>query len=164
MHLNSKKNCHQLIRDNKSIQQTFIFRCPKIEENLIKSKHQQSKDFKNLNGNFFFITPTNHEEAVSEKKNLKGNKSPGSTIIPIKFLKSFQTALNKQTSLIANLPTSTETFPADLKTANVLPVFQKIEQISNNYRVILLPANISKIIDKLIHSHSMTFLSANKIL
>ena len=47
------------------------------EEKLIKPKHHCSKYLKNPNSNSFFIAPTNNEEALSEIKNLKKNKSLG---------------------------------------------------------------------------------------
>ena len=52
-------------------------------------------------------------------KELKNNKSTGPSSIPCKFLKLFQTALSKLTSLIANLSFSSGTFPNNLKLAYV---------------------------------------------
>ena len=120
---------------------------------------------KNPNSNSFFITPTNNEEVLSEIKNLKKDKSSGPSSTPVKILKLFQTPLSKPISLIANLSFSTGIFPVNLKTANVIPIFKKDDHTScNNYRPISLLSNISKIIERLIHSRLMTFLNANEIL
>ena len=129
------------------------------------SKHHYSKYLKNPNSNSFFITLTNNEEVLSEMKNLKKDKSSQPSSIPIKILKLFQAPLSKPISLIANLSFSTGIFPANLKTANVILIFKKDDHTScNNYRPISLLSNISKIIERLIHSRLMMFLNANRIL
>ena len=111
------------------------------------------------------ITPTNNEKVLSEIKNLKKDKSSRPSSIPIKFLKLFQTALCKPISLNANLSFSTGIFPVDLKTGKVILIFKKDDYTScNNYRPISLLSNISKIIEKLIHSSLVVFLNTNKIL
>ena len=115
---------------------------------------------KNPNSNSFFITPTNNEEVLSEIKNLKKDKSSGPSSIPIKFLKLFQTPLSKPIPRIPNISFSTGIFPANLKTANVIPIFRKDGYTScNDYRPISLLSNINKIIEKLIHSHLMMLLN-----
>ena len=120
---------------------------------------------KNPNRNSFFITPTNNAEVLSGIKNLKKEKSSGRSSIPIKFLKLFQTPLSKPTSLIANLSFSTGIFPINLKTANVVPIFKKVDHTScKNYPPTSLLSNISKTIEKLIHSRLVTFLNINDIL
>ena len=135
------------------------------QEKLIKPKHHYSKYLKNPKSNSFFITSTNNEEVLSEIKNLKKDKFSGPSCTPAKILKLFQTPLSKQISLIANLSFSTGIFPTNLKTANVIPIFKKDDHTScNNYHPISLLSNISKIIERLIHSHLMTFLKTNKIL
>ena len=130
-----------------------------IEEKLIKPKHHYSKYLKNPNSNSIFIAPTN------KIKNLRKDKSSGPSSIPIKFLELFQTSLSQPISLIANLSFSTGIFPANLKTANVIPIFKKDDHKScDNYRPISLLSKISKIIERLMHSRLMTFLKANDVL
>ena len=81
-----------------------------IEETLIKPKHRYSEYLKNPNANSFFISSANSNEVLSVIKELKNNKSTGPCSIPSKFLKLFQTALSKPTSLTANLSFSSGTF------------------------------------------------------
>ena len=136
-----------------------------IEENLIKPKHKYSEYLKNPNANSFFISPTNSDEVLSLIKKLKNNKSAGPSSIPSKFLKLFQTALSKPISFTANLSLSSGTFPNNVKIANVITVFKKDDcTICNNCRPISLLSNISKIIEKLIHTRLTIFLNKSNIL
>ena len=77
----------------------------------------------------------------------------------------FQTSLSKPISLIANLSFLTGIFPANLKTANVIPIFKKDDHTScNNYCPVSLLSIISQIIERLIRSCLMIFLNANDVL
>ena len=81
------------------------------------------------------------------------------------FLKLFQTALSKPISLISSLSFSTGSFPDNLKVTNVIPIFKKDDHaICNNYHSISLPSDISKIIEKLIHTCLTMFLNKHNIL
>ena len=98
-------------------------------------------------------------------KELSNCKSAGPASISSKFLKSFQIALGKPISLIANLSFSTGSFPDNLKIANVTPIFKKDDRtICNNYRPISLLSNISKTIEKLVHDRLKKFLNKHNIL
>ena len=135
-----------------------------IEEKL-KNQNKYSEYLKNPNANSFFISPTNSDEVLSVIKELKNNKSTGPSSIHSKLLKLFQTALSKPISLIANLSFSSGTFPDNLKIANVIPIFKKDDPtICNNYRPISLLPNISKIIEKLIHTRLTVFFKKSNIL
>ena len=156
-----KNSCEIASKFNKH----FTSIAKQIEENLIKPKHNYHEYLKNPNVNSFFISPSNSDEVFSVIKELKNNKSTGPSSIPSKFLKLFQTVLSKPVSLIINLSFSSGTFPNNLKIANVIPIFKKDDcTICNNCRPISLLSNISKIIQKLIHSRLIMFLSKNNIL
>ena len=71
----------------------------------------------------FFITPTNKKEVATIIKTLKNNKSTGPSSIPTRFLKLFQNALSEPIVLLTSLSFSTDIFPTNLKTANVIPLF-----------------------------------------
>ena len=56
-------------------------------------------------------------------------------------------------------------FPNILKTANVTPIFKNGDPaLWNNYRLISLLSNISKIFEKIIHARLSVVLSTNDIL
>ena len=56
-------------------------------------------------------------------------------------------------------------FPNILKTANVTPIYKNDDlALCNNYRLVSILSNISKIFEKIIHARLSVFLSANNIL
>ena len=68
------------------------------------------------------------------------------------------------TNLI-NLSFSTGLFPKILKQAKVISIFNKGDQQDcNNYRPISLLSNITKIIEKRVHSQLYVFLEFNNVL
>ena len=81
------------------------------------------KFLKTPNNDSFFITPTNKKEVATIIKTLKNNKSTGPSSIPTRFLKLFQNALSEPIVLLTSLSFSTDIFPTNLKTANVIPLF-----------------------------------------
>ena len=96
---------------------------------------------------------------------LSYNKSTAPASVPINFWKLFQTALSKPISLITNLLFSTGSFSDNLKVTSEIPVFKKDDRtICNNHRPISLLSNISKIIEKLIHTCLAMFLNKHDIL
>ena len=81
------------------------------------------KFLKTPNNDSFFITPTNKKEVATIIKTLKNNKSTGPSSIPTRFLKLFQNALSEPIVLLTSLSFSTDIFPTNLNTANVIPLF-----------------------------------------
>ena len=137
----------------------------KIEDNLVKSKFNYFRYLNNPNEYSFFIKLTNAEEFLCEITKLKNNKLIGPSSIHLKFLKLFKTTLSEPISLIANISFLTGTFPSTLKTANVIPMYEKDDHTAcNNYCPISPLSNISKIIEKLVHKRLNTFLNKNSIL
>lgn len=95
---------------------------------------------------------------------MKNNELTGPSSIPTKFLKLLQNSQCKSIYLTANISLSTGNSPSVLKTANVIPIFQKDDHtLCNNYCPISRLSNISNIIEKLIHVPLTTFLNANNI-
>ena len=132
----------------------------KIEKGIPQSKKVFTDYLKQPLKSTFFITPTTPEDVESEIKTLKNNKSSGPTSIPTKVFKNFAKPL---TDLI-NLSFSTGKFPSSLKTAKVILVFKKGDKLDcSNYRPISLIPNISKIIEKLIHSRLYLYLERNYV-
>ena len=55
--------------------------------------------------------------------------------------------------------------PKPLKIVNVIPIFKKGDYLDcNNYRPISLTSNISKLLEKLIHTLPYPFLESNKVI
>ena len=141
-----KKKCHQPIEIANEIIRYFTSVVKQVKEKLIKPKHQYSKYLKNLYGNSFFITPANNEEVLSEIKSLQNENLQGLPVFLLSFIKLFQTSLNKPVALTANLSFSAGIFPANLKTAKVMPIFRENNHTScSNYRPISLLSDISKL-------------------
>ena len=65
--------------------------------------------------------------------------------------------------MVDNISFSSGTLRTTLKTANVIPILKKDHIICNDYRSISLQSNISKIIEKLIHSKLTFFLTKNNV-
>ena len=109
--------------------------------------------------NTFFKNPTTPADVKSEIKTLKNNKASGPSSIQNKVFKTFAKPLSKPLADLINLPFRTGKFPSCLKTAKVIPVLKKGDKLDcNNYRPISLISNISKIIEKLMHSRLYTYI------
>ena len=79
---------------------------------------------------------------------MKTNKASGPNSIPTKILKLFKKEFSKPLSDIINLPFNQGVFPNLLKLVNVIPIHKKGKKFDcNNYKLISLLSNISKIFD-----------------
>ena len=136
----------------------------KIEKEIPQSKRVFLDYLKQSLENTFFINPTTPKDVNSEIKTPTNNKSSGPSSIPTKVFKTFAKPLSKLLVDLINLSLSTEKFPSTLKTAEVIPVFKKGGKLDcNNYRPISLISNISKIIEKLMHSRLYLYLEQNNL-
>ena len=98
-------------------------------------------------------------------KNLDVSKSAGNDNITAIFLKDGAEYLASPIAQLCNLSISTSTFPDNCKSAKVLPLYKKGSKTDpKNYRPISLLPLISKIIEKVIHDQTQSFLDENKIL
>ena len=81
------------------------------------------------------------------------------------FLKDGAEILASPIAQLCNLSISTSTFPDDCKTAKVTPIYKKgCKTDPKNYRPISLLPLISKVIEKVIHDQTQSFLDENNIL
>ena len=68
-------------------------------------------------------------------------------------------------SYICNLSLTHGVFPETMKTANVIPLFKKDNQMFfNNYRPVSLLCTFSKILEKVMYERLLDFLNEHKIL
>ena len=135
-----------------------------VEKEIPQSKKVFTDYLKQPLENTFFINPRTPEDVESEIKTLKNNKASGPSRIPTKVFKTFANPLSKPLFGLINLSFSIRKFPYSLKTAKVIPVFNKGYKLDcNNYRPISLISNISKIIEKLMHSRLYLYLEQNNL-
>ena len=84
--------------------------------------------------------------------------------VSLQVFLNFQKSLSVPLTEIINLSFNEGKYPAQLKSANSIPVFKKVDKLDiNNYRPISLISNISKIIEKLIHRRLNSFLEQSNI-
>ena len=99
-------------------------------------------------------------------KNLDVTKATGIDNIAAIFLKDGAEILaSPPIAQLCNLSISTSTFPDDCKTAKLVPIYKKgCKTDPKNYRPISLLPLISKVIEKVIHDQTQSFLDENNIL
>ena len=135
-----------------------------IEKEIPSAKNNFSGYLKNPIEKSFFINPTTADEVETQIKCLKNNKASGPNSIPTSIFKNFRKSLSVPLAEIINLSFNEGKFPAQLKSANVIPDFKKGDKLEvNNYRPISLISNNSKIIEKLIYRRLNSFLEQNNI-
>ena len=98
-------------------------------------------------------------------KALNPSKAVGVDNLSDKFLKDGADILARPISQICNLSIKLNSFPRICKIAKIKPLFKKGSKTDpENYRPILLLPILSKIIERIIHGQTQTFLSKNNIL
>ena len=113
----------------------------------------------------FFLTAAEPNEVQSLIKTLNLKKTTGPNSIPTKLLKVFNKTISVPLANLINLSFEKEILPKSLKIASVIPIFKKVGYLNcNNYRPISLTSNISKLLEKLIHTRLYSFLESNKVI
>ena len=112
-----------------------------------------------------FFPPTTQADTESLINCIKPNKAISPNSIPTKILKEFKTELSEPLSDMINVSFNKGIFPDFLKVANVIPIHKKGEKLDpNNYRLISLLSNISKLYEKAMRIRLTNFLRKNKML
>ena len=131
----------------------------KLKNKIRPSETNISSYLHNANPNSFWIKPTDKTE-VMNISSLNSSKSCGPNSIPTHVLKIIKELISSPLSELINLSFTTGIFPDMLKIAKVIPIYKaESKLLCNNYRPISLLSNISKIIEKLMHSRLNMFLS-----
>ena len=123
--------------------------------------------YKNLNleEKSFAFEPTTHAVVLKLLEDLNPSKSAGLDNIAGKFLKEGASILASPLTDLCNLSISLSSFPDECKVAKLKPLYKKETKTKpKNYRPISLLPLISKIIEKIIHNQTQSFLDENKIL
>ena len=166
--VNALNNGEDIINENNKIAEKFNNQFCKIaetiENEIPKTKNQFSDHLKNQIEQYFFMNPTTSDKIECQIKYLKNHKASGPNIIPTTILKNFRKNISVPLTELTNLSFNQGKFPAVPKIARVRPTFKKDDRLDvNNYRPISLISNIRKIIEKLIHKRSNSFLEQNDI-
>ena len=154
------------ITDPVEIAQNFNNFFTSIGTNLQKKIPPTEKNFtdylKKLNSENFIIAPTTSDEISDLIHNLKSSKSIGPYSIPNKIMKISKEIISLPLSQLINDSISKGSFPNICKLAQVIPIFKNDSRLlCTNYLTISLLSNISKIIEKVIHSRLNLLLEQN---
>ena len=115
--------------------------------------------------NSFSFTPVTPNEVLDVIHNLKPKTSKGHDNISPKLVKQNLHYISTPLAHVVNLSFQNGTFPTELKTAKVIPIFKnKDNRNLSNYRPISLLPAFSKIFEKLAYNRLYKYLKANKIL
>ena len=105
------------------------------------------------------------ENVLKLLKNIDTDKAPGLDNLSARFLKDGADVLAKPITQICNLSIKFSIFPIKWQIAKLKPLFKKgSTTLPKNYCPISLLSIISKIIEKVIHDQTQTYLNENKIL
>jgi len=92
-------------------------------------------------------------------KTLSVKKAAGFDEIPVKFIKMTSRHLIKPMTILANRCISHETFPDNMKKANISPLYKKKDKLNkDNYRSVNLLVALSKVIEKIISIQAYEYM------
>ena len=135
----------------------------KIDERIISTSFSFRNTLREPNENTMFLSPATVNEIESAIKELQDKKATGPNSIPSKILKNNKDVLSMPLCDLINLVFVSGTFPQQLKTAKIIPVYKKGDPLDcTNYHAISLLSNLRKLIEKLIHSRMNKFLENHK--
>ena len=93
-------------------------------------------------------------------KSLSAKKSAGFDEIPIKFIKMTKAQIAKPMMLIANKCIQQNTFPDNMKKADIKPLYKKKDKLEkDNYRSINLLIGLSKVMEKIISKQITDYIN-----
>ena len=114
--------------------------------------------------NSIYLSPVTPSEVISIMGSCK-DSSPGFDDIKISPLRCVFQHIANPLSYICNSSLTHGVFQETLKTANVIPLFKKDNQMFfNNYRPVSLLSTFSKILEKVMYERLLDFLNEHKII
>ena len=135
-----------------------------IANKIPKTNHNYREYLKEPTENSFILHQTTNEEIESVLKNLTNDKAFGPNSIPTVILKHFRKTISIPLTKLVNLSFDQGKFPSIIKIAKVLAIFKKGDKLdADNYRLVSLLSNLSKIIEKLMHKRLYFYLEQNKV-
>ena len=113
----------------------------------------------------FTLTDFTEQEVLKVLNNIETSKSSGIKDISTSVLKDALTTLPYHMTFILNLSIRTNLFPASWKKANIIPLPKDGDPCDvNNYRPISLLPLPGKILERLVHAQTISYLESNNIL
>ena len=107
----------------------------------------------------------NEKQIVDILEKFDTNKAAGIDGLSGIFLKDGATILSKPIPDLINLAISLSSVPDSCKVAKLKPLFKKGSKLEpKNFRPISLLPLISKVLEKVVHDQTQTFLTDNSIL
>ena len=111
----------------------------------------------NYGGESFSFKSISKDHIIEAVKNLSSNKASISNDIPISIIKNFATCYCEKLASIFNDCLKENKFPSLIKTAEISPVFKKLDNFStDNYRPISTLSNFTK------HFQNILFTQQNR--
>ena len=118
-----------------------------------------------IQGCHFNLTSVSNNSILTHLKATQVLKAAGLDDLSVHFQKDGAKFLAKQISDLCNLSINSEKFPDLCKVAKLKPLYKKGSLTQPcNYRPISLLSLISKVIEKLIHDQTSTFLNSKNLL
>ena len=106
-----------------------------------------------------FLFPANDAEIVKIVQNLKPKTSSGFDMIPNTVIKVFSPTILEHLTVIINHSFKTGIFPDAMKVSKVIPLFKGGNRSDPScYRPISLPISLSKVLEKALYFHVVSFL------
>ena len=117
------------------------------------------------NSKTMYFQPASVEEVSKVISELKPKTSSGYDNISNKLLKQLHPVIITPLTEIINRSLSEGHFPDSMKTADTIPLYKAKERDNtNNYRPISLLLTLSKILEKIVHKRTVSFLDSNNII
>ena len=111
------------------------------------------------NSKTMFLNPTNQIEVGKVIDRLKNKHSSGHDNISNCLIKRLKDVIVLPLTIIINKSLQEGHFPSRMKTAEVIPLHKGKERSNkNNYRPISLLLTISKVLEKIVYTHTYTFM------
>ena len=101
--------------------------------------------------NNFTLSFVTERETVNYMKSLSSKKAAGYDDIPAQFIKKLDSALVKPLTQLINRCILENTFPVQMKKANITPLYKKDKLNKDNYRSVDLLPILSKIMEKVLY-------------
>ena len=154
------------VTDPRTIANTFFWYVAAEAQSEVPFSYKRFSGYLPLpNQDSYYISPYTKEEIIEIILSFERKKSVGPNSIPTKIPRLLTDDISEHLSIIFNTSFATGIFPEKLNVAKVIPIHVKDYKLEcSNYMPISLLSNIDKILEKLIRSRLMTFLTKQKIL